>query len=247
MGSLIRKEAVHISAPILKLASGNSASTTLSSSISDSATAAPLTSDTNFAAESGEGMVIMDEGQATEEIAYATGKSGASLTIPLANRGLEGSSAQAHASGATVKGILTAGMWNDLVTALTDNLLDKTAGTTKAGIALTKPVISGSVNTLTADSDAATITFDMAASNIHSVTLTDNRTLAVSNTTAGQAFILRIIQDGSGSHTVTWFSTIKWAGGSAPTLTTTASKIDAFGFLCTSTGNYDGYVIGQNI
>jgi hypothetical protein len=46
---------------------------------------------------------------------------------------------------------------------------------------------------------------------------------------------------------VTWFTTIKWAGGVAPTLTTTASKADTFGFLCTTAGNYVGYVIGQNI
>lgn len=131
-----------MAADILQKASGNSASTTLSSSISDSDTAAPLTSDTNF----DEGMVILDEGAATEEFCYATGKSGASLTIPLANRGLEGGSAQAHASGATVKGILTAGMWNNLITALTDNLLVKATGVTKSGIALTSPKVTTGIN-----------------------------------------------------------------------------------------------------
>jgi len=101
--------------PNLKYAIGNSASTTGSSAISNSDTSVPLTSDTNFAAESGAGMVLLDEGQAAEELAYSTGKSGSSLTVPLVNRGLEGGSAQAHASGASVKGILTAGMWNDLI------------------------------------------------------------------------------------------------------------------------------------
>jgi len=101
--------------------------------------------------------------------------------------------------------------------------------------------------TLTADSDGATITFDMNASNIHTVTLGGNRTLAVSNVGVGQFFTLRLLQDGTGSRTVTWFATIKWAGGSAPTLTTTASKADNFGFVCTSAGNYDGYTVGANI
>jgi hypothetical protein len=101
--------------------------------------------------------------------------------------------------------------------------------------------------TITADTDGATITFNMATSNFHSVTLGGNRTLAVSNVSVGQTFILRLLQDGTGSRTVTWFSTIKWAGGSAPTLTTTASKADILGFLCTSAGNYDGFVVGQNI
>ena len=59
--------------------------------------------------------------------------------------------------------------------------------------------------------------------------------------------MLRILQDGTGSRTVTWFSTIKWAGGTAPTLTTTADKADVLGFLCTATDAYDGFVVGQNI
>ena len=78
--------------------------------------------------------------------------------------------------------------------------------------------------------------------------MTDNRILALQNETVGQIFILRLIQDGTGSRTVTWFSTIKWAdGGSEPTLTTTGGKTDVFGFIVTSSGNYDGFVIGQNL
>lgn len=100
---------------------------------------------------------------------------------------------------------------------------------------------------LTAASDGATITFDVSDSNIHTVTLGGNRTLAISNAAVGQCFMLRLLQDGTGSRTVTWFTTIKWAGGAAPTLTTTASKADMFGFVVTSAGNYDGFVVGQNI
>jgi hypothetical protein len=47
------------------------------------------------------------------------------------------------------------------------------------------------------------------------------------NPIAGQKYSLKLCQDGTGSRTVTWWaSTIKWAGGSAPILTTTASKCD---------------------
>lgn len=74
-----------------------------------------------------------------------------------------------------------------------------------------------------------------------------NITIALSNEGVGQCFVINIIQDGTGSRTVTWFTTIKWAGGSAPTLTTTASKIDTFGFIVASAGNYYGYVVGQNL
>lgn len=109
----------------IQKSAGNSASTTLASGVTDSDTSFPLTSDTAFLA--GGGMVIVDEGEATEELAYYTGKSGGALTVPLANRGLEGGSAQAHASGATVKGILSADMWNNAMEALI-NLVVVTSG-----------------------------------------------------------------------------------------------------------------------
>lgn len=102
----------------------------------------------------------------------------------------------------------------------------------------------GDINTAT---DGTTITFDLSLSNIHTVTLGGNRTLAVSNESVGQVFIIRLKQDATGSRTVTWWSGINWAGGSAPTLTTTANKTDVFGFIVTASGTYDGFVVGQNI
>ena len=228
-----------MAAPNLKYVSGNSASTTLSAGISDSDTAVPLTSDTNFSAKAGAGMIIMGEGTSTEEFAYATGKSGASLTIPLANRGLEGGSAQAQVAGNTVKGIMTAGMWNDLIDHIvTEHNDDGTHG-------IVHPTVIK--QNLVSNTDGETITFDMDAANIHTVIIKDNRTLAVSNVDVGQAFILNIVQDGTGGRTVTWFSTIKWVGGEKPTLSKGANSIDTFGFICTSKDNYQGYIVGQNL
>ena len=100
------------------------------------------------------------------------------------------------------------------------------------------------VQTITTATDGATVTFDLSKGNIHEVTLGGNRTLALSNVSVGQCFIIRLIQDGTGSRTATWFSTIRWFP-SAPTLTTTASKIDALGFICTGTNTYDGFIVGQ--
>lgn len=94
---------------------------------------------------------------------------------------------------------------------------------------------------------SSTVTFDLSISDKQMVTLTGNVTISLSNVSEGQVFYIRIIQDGTGSRTVTWFSTIKWPGGVTPTLTTTASKIDVFGFICVSSGNYDGFVLGQNL
>lgn len=152
-----------MAADVLQYAIGNAASTTPSASMSDSATTLDLTSDTNFNAKSGEGMVLVDEGLATEEFAYATGKTGSTLTIPLANRGLEGGSAQAHTTAGTVKGIITAGMWNNLVDSLV-NLVSKTTG----ALDTTKVVNLSATQTLTnktMDGDNNTFT-DLPAANL---------------------------------------------------------------------------------
>jgi hypothetical protein len=95
--------------------------------------------------------------------------------------------------------------------------------------------------------DGATVTFDMDVSNTHTVTLAGSRTLAVSNVDVGQRFILRLVQDGTGGRSVTWFSTISWPGGLVPTLSTTGGDIDVFGFICTGAGTYDGFVIGYGL
>ena len=94
----------------------------------------------------------------------------------------------------------------------------------------------------------ATATLDLSKGNIHHITMpAGNITIALSNGTAGQCFVIRILQDGGGSRTVTWFTTIRWVGGSAPTLTTTGAKVDTFGFEITGASTYDGFVVGQNI
>jgi len=112
---------------------------------------------------------------------------------------------------------------------------------------ISKPTINGSVQWVTADTDWATITFDMATADMHTVTLWGNRTLALSNVSTGQVFTLRLQQDGTGSRTVTWFSTIKRAWWVAPTLTTTINKADMFIFVCTGSGTYDWFIVWQNI
>jgi hypothetical protein len=82
----------------------------------------------------------------------------------------------------------------------------------------------GTISTLT---DAATITPDFAVANNFSVTLGDNRTLAnPSNLTAGQSGAIWITQDGTGSRTLSYGSYWDFTGGTAPTLTTTASAVD---------------------
>jgi len=95
--------------------------------------------------------------------------------------------------------------------------------------------------------DAATVDINLSQRGIFSLTLGGNRTLTVSNETVGQVFIVRLRQDGVGSRLITWFSTVNWAGGSAPTLTTTINKDDVFAFIVTAAATYSGFVVGQNV
>jgi hypothetical protein len=106
--------------------------------------------------------------------------------------------------------------------------------------------VASSIQTYTPTS-GGTATLDLSLGNIHHVVLSGNATIAVSNPTTSQCFIVRILQDGSGSRTVTWFTTIKWPGGSAPTLSTGANKADTFGFEVTGSNTYDGFIVGMNL
>lgn len=95
---------------------------------------------------------------------------------------------------------------------------------------------------------AATATLDLNKGNEHRITLpAGNITIAIDNEINGQKFKLDITQDGVGGRTVAWFSTIRWAGGSAPTLTATGNKRDSFVFVCTGANTYDGFVVGLNV
>ena len=49
---------------------------------------------------------------------------------------------------------------------------------------------------------------------------------------------LMLVQDATGSRTVTWPATVKWSGGTAPTLTTTANAIDIVSLLYDGTNFY---------
>lgn len=66
------------------------------------------------------------------------------------------------------------------------------------------------------------------------------------NAGAGLIFTLRLIQPSSGAAgTVSWPVNVKWAGGSAPVLTTTNSKQDLIGFYYDGT-NYNDIRISLN-
>jgi hypothetical protein len=83
--------------------------------------------------------------------------------------------------------------------------------------------------------DGATITPDFDTGNIFTVTLGGNRTMAnPSNLVAGQSGSIFIVQDGTGSRTLTWGSYWDFINGVAPTLSTTASAVDRIDYVVRS-------------
>ena len=90
----------------------------------------------------------------------------------------------------------------------------------------------GTITTLTS---GATVTPNFAASNNYSLTLDQNLTIAnPSDLTAGQSGSIFLVQDGTGSRTASWGSYWDFAGGTAPTLTTTASAVDRVDYVVRS-------------
>jgi len=84
--------------------------------------------------------------------------------------------------------------------------------------------------------DGANIAWDLSQNQVAKVTLGGNRTLSnPTNLVDGAVYILVVKQDGTGSRTLSFSSDYKFSGGTAPTLTTTASKADVITFVCEGT------------
>ncbi len=79
--------------------------------------------------------------------------------------------------------------------------------------------------------DGATISWNALTQQVAKVTLAGNRTLAsASSGVTGEFISLLVIQDGTGSRTLTWNAAYEFASDTAPTLTTTADLGDLFVF-----------------
>jgi hypothetical protein len=85
----------------------------------------------------------------------------------------------------------------------------------------------------TTSSQSGAVSIDLSANCAHIVTLTGNATgLTFANpASSGSQIELHLVQDATGSRTLAGpNASIKWAGGVAPTLSTTANRRDIFTF-----------------
>ena len=122
----------------------------------------------------------------------------------------------------------------------------QTAGTNALSLvsgAVVNPTITNYTETRYTANSSTAITLNLANGTMQDITLTGSPTITMPTPAAGKSFLL-MLRTGTGSFTVTW-STVKWAGGTAPTITSTASRMDIFSFFSDGT-NWYGVTAGQN-
>ena len=91
--------------------------------------------------------------------------------------------------------------------------------------------------------DGASIATNCALSNVFTVTLGGNRTLAnPTNMLAGATYIWLIKQDATGSRTLAYGSAFKFTAATAPTLSTTANTMDVLSAVSDGTSLFCGFV-----
>lgn len=103
-----------------------------------------------------------------------------------------------------------------------------------SSLVLTTDQVWGSMAEVTL-TDSSTISWDMGTGFDFVVTLGASRTMAApTNVKVGQKGRLRVIQDATGSRTITWSANFDFTGGVAPILSTTANAKDVLYYDCIS-------------
>jgi hypothetical protein len=107
---------------------------------------------------------------------------------------------------------------------------------------LTNPTVTNYVETVVAIGNSGTSqTLSLTNGTVQTVTMTGNCTFTMPTATAGKSFILICTQDATGSRTAV-FTSVKFPGGTAPTLTTTATTgVDILTFVANGTSWFGTY------
>jgi hypothetical protein len=117
-----------------------------------------------------------------------------------------------------------------------------TTALTLSGGKVVTPILTGTKETQVAISASA---IDLATGNYFTKTISGTTTFTISNAASSgtvNSFILQLTNGGSA--TVNWFSGVKWAGGTAPTLT--SSGVDVLGFYSIDGGTtWESFVLGK--
>lgn len=125
------------------------------------------------------------------------------------------------------------------------NVVGTTDAQTLASKTLVSPTLTGEAQAevigfaeLDNGNSGATATIDWSARQKQRITLTANCTLSFTDPANPCNLLLVVVQDGTGSRTVTWPASVLWPGGTAPTLSTAGGAIDIISFYWDGTNYY---------
>jgi hypothetical protein len=107
-------------------------------------------------------------------------------------------------------------------------------GTTVTGVGIT----GESTNQLITLTDTSGLDVDLSLSDYFEYTLTSNETLNFPTNLRVTNFQIKFVQDGTGSRTLSFDSSYKFSGGTAPTLTTDPNAEDIITAFCDGTNVY---------
>jgi len=129
---------------------------------------------------------------------------------------------------------------------VTTGLLPTSGGTITGEVLFGIPAETKATPTIS----AGALTLNLSTATLFYVSLNANVTsLTFSNPPASPkaySFALQFVADGT-LRTIAWPAAVKWAGGTAPTMTSTSGKIDTFSFLTHDGGTtWFGFISGQN-
>jgi hypothetical protein len=106
-----------------------------------------------------------------------------------------------------------------------------------SGGTATNPTITNYTESVVAiGNSGSTQTLDLTSGTVQTCTLTASCTFTMPTATAGKSFVL-YLKTGAGSYTAA-FTGVKWTGGTAPTITATASRMDILTFVADGTNWY---------
>lgn len=170
-----------------------------------------------------------------------SGNAGKVATVNPTETGLEFDTSGGGGSVTSVSVVTANGVSGSVATATTTPAITLTLG------AITPSKVTAIVTIQTVVAVAAQA-FDGTAGNVFTRTLAASETFTQSGFTTGQCFMCEVKQGSGTAYTVTWWSGITWVtvGATAPVQTVVTNGYTTYGFRCTGSNTFLGYLVGTN-